>query len=114
MNDLQKLEVISQQLLDLVQHEQIENRDVLIEEITKKLDVRDVLLASLNRPFNDEEKIIGERIIKQNEIISKKLAFIFDDIKKDIISLKKQKNSNNRYINPYTNISDGMFFDKKK
>ncbi len=115
MNILQKLGLVTQELLEILENEQQENREYVIEQITNKLLERDNLLAELNRPFNDQEKLIVEQIMLKDRIISEKMALIFQDVKNDIIVLKKQKSSNIGYNNPYEKSSfDGMFFDKKK
>lgn len=115
MEILQKLESLTQELLELVQDERNRDRDNLIEEITEKIEQRDTLIVQLSKPFDDNTKLVVERIMKQDEQIKEQLAVILLSVKKDIALLKKQKLQNKGYANPYESLAnDGMFFDKKK
>jgi flagellar protein FliT len=94
---------------------QQEQRDEVIEKIEQLLSERDVMFPLLKGPFSEEDKLIGKEIIELNSVIDEKLPLLKAEILKDINKVKKSKSSNEKYTNPYKNVSfDGMFFDKKK
>lgn len=93
---------------------QLEERDRQIEEITKLLDKRDELIGQLAPPFQEEEKQLGQEIIRLNKEIDQKLKDILNMIKMDMKQLKVKKEKTNKYSNPYESLAiDGMFIDKR-
>jgi flagellar protein FliT len=91
------------------------SRDDVIEKVELILNERQELLSNLKGPFSEEEKLIGQKIIDLNRVIDEKLPQLKAEVQKDMNKVKKQKSSNEKYTNPYKNVSfDGMFFDKKK
>ncbi|MBM6616314.1 flagellar protein FliT [Bacillus suaedaesalsae] len=92
-----------------------EKRDDVIEQIEQLLEDRQCLLDEMKGPYSDEEKQLGNQIIEYNKVIDVKLAKLRLVVQADMNKLKKQKNTNEKYVNPYKNVNfDGMFFDKKK
>lgn len=93
---------------------QLEERDRQIEEITKLLDKREQLMGQLAPPFQEEEKHLGQEIIRLNKEIDQKLKDILNMIKMDMKQLKVKKEKANKYSNPYESLAiDGMFIDKR-
>ncbi|RCW67088.1 flagellar protein FliT [Saliterribacillus persicus] len=92
-----------------------EDREEVIEKINTLLDEREVLLKEIKAPFSEEETKKGQEIIELDGRLQKMLAIIFFDLKKEMRSVKKQKSSNEKYVNPYQKLSghDGMFMDSK-
>jgi flagellar protein FliT len=102
------------ELLQIVITDQ-NHRDKVINEVENLLEIRQQLLSDLKGPFSEEEKELGQQIIEFNKVIDEKLDQLKLDVQTDMNKVKKQKTSNEKYVNPYKNVSfDGMFFDKKK
>ncbi|WP_374723532.1 flagellar protein FliT [Calidifontibacillus erzurumensis] len=116
MSTVKQLYDITRLLYETVQRPQaqLEERDRQIEEITKLLDKRDELIGQLAPPFQEEEKQLGQEIIRLNKEIDQKLKDILNMIKMDMKQLKVKKEKANKYSNPYESLAiDGMFFDKR-
>ncbi|MBM7661581.1 flagellar protein FliT [Bacillus mesophilus] len=116
MSQVQEIYDLTTRLYELLKVEGTnEERDVVIPEVDLLLIKRQELLDQLKDPFSDEEKLMGQEIIEMNRVIDEKMVHLKSTIQADINKLKKQKSSNEKYTNPYKNVSlDGTFFDKKK
>lgn len=93
-----------------------QERDSRIETITSLLDKRDTLIQELKPPYTEEEMGLGLEIVNMNLFIDQQLEALKQQIGKDIRDLKKKKQSQNKYLNPYQAVStiDGTFYDKRK
>ncbi|MFD1736753.1 flagellar protein [Bacillus salitolerans] len=93
-----------------------DSREPYIEQINDMLDKRDVIIKEVKAPSTDEERELGTEIQKLDHDIRIKLKTLFNQINMDLNKLKKQKNTHQKYTNPYaaTSNMDGTFFDKKK
>lgn len=117
MNRVQALYDTTAQLDTLVsQPVTAENREEVIQSLTALLEVRSGQLEELKPPFSTEENLLGKELLPMNERISKQVQNIFDQLKTDIRTIKKQKQSGKKYINPYSSMHtlDGRFLDKRK
>ncbi|WP_186580825.1 hypothetical protein [Aquibacillus kalidii] len=92
-----------------------DQRQEKIDKITSILAAREALASNFSKTYTEEEKEIGTSIIALDKQIQVKMTDFFEEIKLDIKNTKKQKNSNQKYVNPYQNLSsfDGMYLDKK-
>ncbi|WP_047980828.1 flagellar protein FliT [Ornithinibacillus contaminans] len=106
-----------------VQIEQLLNSEInsstrpeVITEINSLLQKREKAMLQATEPFSNEELALGKKLLPLNEQIQKKMEMLFTGLKTEMKQIKKQKNSNRKYVNPYENIQtiDGMFMDKKK
>ena len=76
--------------------------------------MREKLLTDVKGPYTEEEKQLGQEIIKRNAVINLKLRSLKEAIQKDMTSLTKKKDSVDKYVNPYASMQvDGVFYDKK-
>ncbi|WP_182199655.1 flagellar protein FliT [Paraliobacillus salinarum] len=112
---MNQLYTVSNELLDLLD-KTVDEREDVIDEISVLLENRDSLIEKIKPPYTTEEKEIGAKLISLDKKINQQLNGLFDDIKLDMRSLKKQKNSNKKYMNPYHSLTnyDGSFVDKRK
>ncbi|ASN04732.1 flagellar protein FliT [Virgibacillus necropolis] len=92
------------------------NRESVIEQINLLIEKRGKLMDSVKPPFTEEEKVMGKKLIILNESIQLKMTEVLDVLKVEMKQLKKQKKSNQNYVNPYKDVRtmDGMFMDSKK
>lgn len=117
MNRVQALYDTTTQLDILVsQPVTSENREEVVQSLTALLEVRSGQMEELKPPFTTEENTLGKELLPMNERISKQVQQIFDQLKVDIRTIKKQKQSGKKYINPYASMQtlDGRFLDKRK
>jgi flagellar protein FliT len=93
----------------------IENREPYIERLNEFLEQRQVIMNKLPAVYSEEEQRLGQMIVKMNETIGPLLTRQFEEIKHNLSLMKKKKEKNTQYANPYQSMSaDGMYFDKKK
>lgn len=91
------------------------DRDEKINQVETALEKREQLLQRMAGPYSEEEKQLGQQLIQLNQKLTEILTMEKMLIQKDIKDLSVKKESNDKYVNPYQNIStDGMFYDKKK
>jgi flagellar protein FliT len=91
-----------------------EDRERYIERLNELLDQRQVIMDKLPAVYSEEEQRLGRMIVKMNETIGPHLTRQLEEIKHNISMMKKKKEKNVQYANPYQTISaDGMYFDKK-
>lgn len=117
MNRVQALYDTTAQLDALVsQPVTSENREEVVQSLTALLEVRTGQMEELKPPFTTEENRLGKELLPMNDRISKHVQLIFDQLKIDIRTIKKQKQSGKKYINPYASMQtlDGRFLDKRK
>ncbi|GEM04879.1 flagellar protein FliT [Halolactibacillus miurensis] len=92
------------------------NKEDLIHLVNKHLDERQLLIDQLSSPYLDKEKQQLLRILNHDKEMQEVLNHVFQSIKNDMRQAKKQKTSNQQYLNPYQNVAtvDGTYWDKKK
>ncbi|MFD1358950.1 flagellar protein FliT [Fictibacillus halophilus] len=89
-------------------------RELYIERLNELLDQRQAIMNKLPPTYSEEEQRIGQMILKMNETIEPLLVRQFEEIKHNLSMMKKKKEKNVQYANPYQTLSaDGMYFDKK-
>ncbi|MFG6495451.1 hypothetical protein P8610_08845 [Fictibacillus sp. UD] len=92
-----------------------DDREPYIERLNELLDQRQVAIQNLPLTYSEDEQRMGRLILKMNETIDPLLARQFEEIKHNLSMMKKKKEKNVQYANPYQTLSgDGMYFDKKK
>lgn len=90
------------------------DRDEKISLVKGLLEKREALVAEIVGPYTEEEKRMGAKIVELNKTLTRLLSLEKVFIQKDIKNLTHKKETNNKYANPYQNLStDGMFYDKK-
>ncbi|MFD1020311.1 flagellar protein FliT [Thalassobacillus hwangdonensis] len=93
------------------------NREEVLQEANRILDQRELKMQKLPEALEtEEEKQQIKAVLKLDPALQKRFQIIFTDLKTEMRNTKKQRNSNQKYTNPYQNVSnyDGMFLDKKK
>jgi flagellar protein FliT len=95
---------------------QKKNKEDLIYLVNKHLDDRQKMLDKLAGPYSDEEKQQLKRILKDDQDMQEHLDKVFQSIQNNMRQAKKQKTSNQQYLNPYQQVAtnDGTYWDKKK
>ena len=94
------------------------DHETFIEVIEQAADERDELLKELN--LSDEERktqqSIIDEVIELDQQLNRMVHQYFDSFKREIIILKKKKDTNMKYTNPYSKMKspDGAFLDKRK
>ncbi len=113
---LLKLYDVSVELKKLSESINRTNRDEALPKVNELINERENLIKDIKGPYTDEEKLIGQKIVKINEEIQKSMEILLTNVKKDIVQLKKNKSSNLSYINPYgeTETTDGVYLDSKQ
>jgi flagellar protein FliT len=117
MNRVQALYDTTVRLDTLVsQRVTAENREEVVQSLTELMEVRSQQMEELQAPFSSEEEKLGKALLPLNERISSHVQQIFDQLKVDMRTIKKQKQSGKKYINPYASMQtlDGRFLDKRK
>ncbi|MFC0013589.1 MULTISPECIES: hypothetical protein [Allobacillus] len=94
------------------------DHETFIEVVEQTADERDELLKELNltdseRKANQEEI---DEVIRLDQQLNHMVNQYFDSFKREIILLKKKKDTNLKYTNPYSKMKspDGAFLDKRK
>lgn len=117
MNRLEKIYELTLELKKLFDQKiQTRNREEVIVRLNELLEIRGEYMKQLTPPYTEEETKLGQQLIPMNEQIEKQIQKLFHDLKKEMRQFKKQKKSNQSYLNPYEQVqtNDGMFLDKKK
>lgn len=117
MNNIYKLYNITKELDDLLDQPVTRtNREAIIQQLNELIEKRGKYINKLSPPFSDEEKKIGQTIIRLNKTIQHNMQKLFNGLKVEMKQVKKQKRSNQSYTNPYEKVRslDGMFLDQKK
>lgn len=92
------------------------NKEDLIYLVNEHLEQRQQLLNKMAGPYSDQEKQQLDRILKDDQVIQETLEKVFQVIQQTMRQAKKQKTSNQQYLNPYHHVAtiDGAYWDKKK
>ncbi|WP_010098523.1 flagellar protein FliT [Ornithinibacillus scapharcae] len=117
MNRVQPIYDITVHIQELLKAEiTTQNRPKVIEEINSLLNQRGLQMENISEPFTKEELELGKKLLPLNEQIQRSMDQLFNGLKSEMKAVKKQKNSNRKYTNPYEKVHtvDGMFMDKRK
>ncbi|MFZ3576912.1 flagellar protein FliT [Virgibacillus sp. DJP39] len=117
MSSLEELYEITIELENVLkQTVSSKNRESVIEKINFLIEKRGSLMNSIKPPFTEDEKLMGRKLVNMNEVIQTEMTEVLSNLKTEMKQIKKQKKSNQNYVNPYKNVKtmDGMFMDSKK
>lgn len=116
MARLDELYQLSVKLDDVLNKVTNDNREEMIEEITRLIDAREKVIRKIERPYSADEIEIGKKIVELNKTIEKNLEAVFAQLRREMKQIQQQKKSNRSYINPYGSIKsvDGMYVDSKQ
>lgn len=90
-------------------------RDQVIEKIEALLDLRDKVQPQMIAPFTEEEKVFGQKLLKLETEVQKKLSAFYEQVYGDISVAQSKKNHMKSYVNPYANMmQDGAYYDTRK
>ncbi|QOY37007.1 hypothetical protein AWH56_005000 [Anaerobacillus isosaccharinicus] len=90
------------------------DKDDYIEALNRFLGIREELIKVVKKAQTDHEKQLGEKIIKDNELINELLSQKSQQLKREINQFNIKKKNNQQYDNPYQDTTtDGIFIDKK-
>lgn len=117
MNRVQAIYDITIRIQELLKAEITpQNRPKVIEDVNSLLEQRGSQMESISEPFTKDELELGKKLLPLNEQIQRTMDQLFNGLKSEMKAVKKQKNSNRKYTNPYEKVQtvDGMFMDKRK
>ncbi|XQY91509.1 hypothetical protein ACNRWW_18765 [Metabacillus sp. HB246100] len=117
MSEMEKIHAITNQLFQFVSSSVTkEEREVFLEKVQGYLDTREQYVKSVHPPFSEKDTHLFEQVVYWDQFIMDKFFETKKLIQLDIMELKTKKKSNQKYLNPYQNLStsDGMFYDKRK
>lgn len=97
------------------EYKTVDQRTEIISKVNKLIERREEILQEIHPPYTKEEEIIGTKVVQLDKQISEKMDLLYREIQDDLKQLRKKKNTNKTYINPYQNMStvDGMYLDNK-
>lgn len=117
MNQLNELYQTTIELKAVLEREiTSEKRKEIIEEINKLVEQRRAEMSEITAPYTEYEKQLGQDIVLLNTTIEKEMNQLFEDLKQEMRQVKKQKDTNRSYINPYGKMTstDGVYVDSKQ
>ena len=117
MNRLLDVYDVTWQMKEVLKQEiTVKNREQVIEQVNQLVEARRKHMEKLAAPYSEAEKVLGKKIILLNDQIEQTMEKIFNVLKSEMKQVKKQKQSNRNYTNPYEHVQtmDGMFLDSKK
>lgn len=116
MNALEEYyQVTKNAIVQLSEECWLEDRDAAIRSLDQLIDVREELQEKIKPPFTDEEKKIGQACVRLNEELNQLMTQRRTEVARDIHKVKQQKQTNDKYANPYESvITDGFYYDKRK
>ncbi|WP_047984511.1 flagellar protein [Ornithinibacillus californiensis] len=117
MNRVKPIYDITQKMKQLLDADFSSNdRQNVIQEVNSLLLQRGVYMEEAKEPYSTEELEMGKELLPLNTEVQQKLDSLFQGLKNEMKQVKKQKNSNRKYTNPYDKVQtiDGMFMDKRK
>lgn len=112
---LEKIIEVNDRFLNLLKTVTSNENDSYTDQINHFLNLREQLFRSVKKAETDEEKHLGEKIIKDNELINRLLLEKTQQLRIEINQFNQKKKYNQQYDNSYQSLyTDGMFIDKKK
>lgn len=92
-----------------------DTRDKVIERIEALLDEREKLQLEMVKPFTEEEKAFGKKLVEIEADVQKGLDLFMTRIKTNISDSQSKKEHMKSYMNPYGNmVQDGRYYDTKQ
>ncbi|MFD2638995.1 flagellar protein FliT [Piscibacillus salipiscarius] len=115
MSEVKELFSITQQMVHKFRRSNHSDREELIKVFENFVENRDRLMKDIDPPYTDEEKQLGQEIIKLDEELKVLVIKYLGSIQQDISVMSKKKLSNKKYINPYASLYgiDGSYIDKR-
>lgn len=116
MDALQHLYKITKQMSHLFRQKiTSENRDQMMMEMNQLLDEREKVFKQLQPPYTASDRKMGQKILRLNEEVEKKMQKVFHELRNELQIVKKHKKSNQSYLNPFkdTQNVDGVLLDRK-
>ena len=103
------------ELIRLLENEEL-TRDEKLEQSAKLLATREGLMKQIKPPFSAEEEQFGRQLTRLNQEFQRLLEKEKAGIQRDMLTLKKQKETNKKYTAPYESLVtvEGGFYDKRK
>lgn len=117
MNQLSKLYQTTLELKSILDKDiTSEKREQIIEQINKLVEQRSIEMSQITPPYTKHENQLGQEIVLLNTEIEKEMNKLFEALKQEMKLIKKQKETNRSYINPYGKMTstDGMYVDSKQ
>ena len=111
---LQNFYELTEQLVQLSRIQPSRVTDEQYDEINELLEKRQQLMIDLQKPSNNEEQQMVNRLLEDSEELNRNLVGIKKHIQNNIQNLKKKKVSNKQYLGYNTIGADSYFYDKKK
>ena len=105
---------LTEQLVQLSRIQPSQVTDEQYNEINELLEERQKLLGDLQKPSNEEEKQMVNRLLEDSRELNQNLVGIKKHIQSNIQNLEKKKVSNKQYLGYNTIGADSYFYDKKK
>lgn len=115
VNAIQQFYEVTVELIRLLENEGL-TRDEKIEQTAKGLATREGLMKLIKPPFSTEEEQLGKQLIALEQKLQRLLEIEKSGIQHDMLTLKKQKETNKKYTDPYESLVtvEGGFYDKRK
>jgi hypothetical protein len=116
MNVVDNLDKVTTHLLTLLDgpFPAEKERDVLLEEIDKALQIRDSLLQRLSPPFSEEEMELGKKVTVASQQVTPKLEAFHKQLKQEWAQIQQSKKTAKAYGQAYNSpTADGMYYDKR-
>ncbi len=116
MNHLEELYEVTIGIVRVLENKEDNNREQTIQKIDQFISKRDAIIEKIKGPYTEEEEKIGRKVVQLNELIKVKMNELYSDVKEDMKRVKKQKELNRSYINPYgpMKTTDGLYMDRKQ
>lgn len=114
---LLKIDQINNDLLNHLKNDlpkEDDEKSEYIKGVDLLIGVRERLIKDVKKAQTDQEKQLGDKIIKDNELINELLSQKSQQLKREINQFNMKKKNNQQYDNPYQDTTiDGIFIDKK-
>ncbi|MFB9973252.1 hypothetical protein FPQ10_10830 [Allobacillus sp. SKP2-8] len=118
-NELTQLKILLEETIKKVEVLAAKHdHERFIEVVEQTADERDALLKELNLSEAERKanQAMIDEILRFDQQLNRMVNQYFDSFKREIILLKKKKDTNMKYTNPYSKMKspDGAFLDKRK
>ncbi|SES71340.1 flagellar protein FliT [Salinibacillus kushneri] len=116
MSVVKELHKITSEFYNFLYQQDLDrDQEDLLQSMTDFLNKRENIMNQVKPPYSDEEKQLGKEIVSMDREIETSIQKQFAQLKGSMKQIQTQKRNNQKYINPYQNVStvDGMFFDKR-
>ena len=101
MNRLEALYNVTKEFDQVLQQPvDSKNRAEIIKKVNELINQRGDYIKDIIPPYMEEEKQLGSEIVTLNNQIEKQMKLIFNHLKHEMKQTKKQKSTNESYVNP--------------